>query len=932
MGADRFSRSESRSGRESPRVCGWARRIALGRVWLIIAAGAIVACHDNRLVDPPTETDEDETLISHEDDSNRPPELDSDSLVVVSDPVASASGADGVPARSASAETDVAYVTLTPRTVPDGEQATVRVRESGSAVSVPMVDGGFDPVPVNASGGETIEIEVVGADAAALTTLVYDVPLRRHPIVVRIDPPPRKRDVPLNANIVLVFSEPVADTTLTASSVQLFRGTDPVSGTVRLLEGSATTAVFEASDLLEPNTEYELVVTGAVRDLEGDSLETGVTGAFETGDMVLGSVEVVKIQPGADSGLVIPIGPQFQFTTAAYDDEGNVVTGLPVTWSSSNASVATVSATGLVTGIAEGETFLEAQVEGRTGTLFLRVRAGALPVDSVLVIPDSTGVLVGWTIGLRPELRNENGGIISEARPITWTSLDPSVATVVVEYDPRYATVTGVAEGMARIEAATEGKADTARVSVHAQAEFVLSPASPSIVPEDQVQLSAAGLDLAGEVYPVPSNQVAWSSSNPSVASVSSAGLVTGLEFGSATITGTWNGYEATASVTVVSLSFTTLSPGEAHTCGVASGGAAFCWGYNNSGQLGNGSSSSSRLPVLVEGGLSFASVSAGSGHTCGVIDAGDAYCWGVNSVGQLGDGTTGGTGCSTPPCSNVPVAVAGGLRFASLSVGSNHTCGITVGGAIYCWGGNWYGELGAGTSVGPEDCSGGFQSGPCSTMPVAVLGGLSFVSVSAGGYHTCGVTTDGETLCWGWNGDGQLGIGNATGPEECSGASSPCSTAPVTVVGDLGLAVVTAGASRTCGATTSGDAYCWGRGQLGDGTTESSSTPVAVAGGLTFTSMTAGGHTCGITPGGDAYCWGVNSHGQLGVGTTTASSEPVQVIGGLSFALLSAGFSHSCGLATGGTAYCWGYNAFGRLGDGTSTDQYAPVRVWGQP
>jgi alpha-tubulin suppressor-like RCC1 family protein len=306
------------------------------------------------------------------------------------------------------------------------------------------------------------------------------------------------------------------------------------------------------------------------------------------------------------------------------------------------------------------------------------------------------------------------------------------------------------------------------------------------------------------------------------------------------------------------------------HTCGVTPAGSAYCWGPNSKGELGNGTTTDSPVPVAVSGGRSFASVSAGGGHTCGVTRAGAAYCWGWNGYGQLGDSTT--------TDSPVPVAVLGGLTFDSVSAGPYYTCGVTRAGAGYCWGWNNFAQLGIGNYTGPQICS----ALPCSTTPVAVSGGLTFASVSPGYWHTCGVTRAGEAYCWGINNVGQLGNDTATA----------YSTTPLVVSGGLVFAAVsTSPLHRACGVTPAGAAYCWGwnkDAQLGIGTTTGpqtcrtvacSMTPVAVSGGLTFAAVSAGsGHTCGVTPAGVAYCWGWNLSGELGNGTTTNSSVPVPV------------------------------------------------------
>jgi alpha-tubulin suppressor-like RCC1 family protein len=374
------------------------------------------------------------------------------------------------------------------------------------------------------------------------------------------------------------------------------------------------------------------------------------------------------------------------------------------------------------------------------------------------------------------------------------------------------------------------------------------------------------------------------------------------------------------------------VSAGSDYTCGVTTGGAAYCWGYNGFGQLGDGTGTDRLTPVAVFGGLTFAAVSAGDYHTCGLTTSGAAYCWGRNDAGQLGNGTPNG--------SLTPVAVFGGLTFAAVSAGVYHTCGVTTSGAAYCWGDNFFGALGNGTTTN-------------SATPVAVSGGLTFAAISAGDYHTCGVTPSGAAYCWGDNPYGALGNGTTSGPPQCvvTGTSYPCSTTPVAVSGGLTFATVSAGSFYTCGVTPSGAAYCWGAnglGWLGNGTTTNSATPVAVSGGLTFAAVSARYYqACGVTTDGAAYCWGSNLYGGLGNGTNVGpqlcsgvacSTTPVAVAGGLTFAAVSVGTysnfyqeSHTCGVTPGGAAYCWGFNRYGQLGDGTSgTDRLTPVAVSG--
>ena len=383
-----------------------------------------------------------------------------------------------------------------------------------------------------------------------------------------------------------------------------------------------------------------------------------------------------------------------------------------------------------------------------------------------------------------------------------------------------------------------------------------------SIVVDHQAFLSAVPLDESDT--PVAAICL-WGTSDAAVATVSLTGEVSALTPGTATIHVSCNGVPAAATVTVMpvpsDLVFASVSAGDWHSCGVTMGGVAYCWGSNPNNELGNGAQSTwySSTPEPVAGGLTFAMVSAARyHHTCGVTTGGAAYCWGFDGNGGLGSGDT--TRYWTGP-----TAVAGGLTFASVSTGYNHTCGLTPGGVAYCWGLGDNGELGNGTTLG-------------SKTPVAVAGGLTLTALSAGGYsHSCGLAINGAAYCWGTNGYGELGQGTMTGPQQCIDESRP------------------------------GGWPC-------------SSAPVAVVGGLRFTQVSTGsGHTCGVTSDGAAYCWGWNGVGALGTGDTTSSASPVAVVGGLTFAMVSAGDRYTCGVTTGGAAYCWGYRVPPRRpGDGT--------------
>jgi len=368
----------------------------------------------------------------------------------------------------------------------------------------------------------------------------------------------------------------------------------------------------------------------------------------------------------------------------------------------------------------------------------------------------------------------------------------------------------------------------------------------------------------------------------------------------------------ALATGSIQALAFRQLSAGGVQTCGVTTDSRAYCWGYNAGGTLGDGTTTTRLRPVAVAGTLRFRQVDAGVFHTCAVTTDYRAYCWGSNRFGEVGDGTT--------ATRLEPVAVAGGHQFLQVDAGQYHTCGRTTDNRVYCWGNSGSGQLGTGTNTGPETCD--FNA--CSTRPVAVLGTLAFRQISAGGNHTCGVTTEDRAYCWGDNAYGQIGDSSTVVRR----------LKPSRVAGARQFRQVDAGLYHSCAVTTGDRAFCWGNGrsgQIGDGKPYLRFWPRAVAGGLSFTRVsTENFHTCGETTNNRAYCWGDNTSGQLGDGTTTRRLTPVAVAGGLFFSQVSVGGGQTCGRTAAAVAYCWGFNAEGELGDGTTEDRSTPVPVAG--
>lgn len=347
------------------------------------------------------------------------------------------------------------------------------------------------------------------------------------------------------------------------------------------------------------------------------------------------------------------------------------------------------------------------------------------------------------------------------------------------------------------------------------------------------------------------------------------------------------------------------VSAGSGHSCAGLAGGAMRCWGDNVYGQLGDGSSDERWVAVAVIGlGSGVQSIATGGSHSCAVAH-GAARCWAYNYFGQVGDGTDTDRDIPTPV-----IGLASGT--SAISAGMNHSCALTSTGGVKCWGANGFGQLGDGTDTNR-------------LSPVNVSGlGSGVQAISAGGEHSCALTSGGGVRCWGNNDFGQLGDNSSNGR-----------LTPVNVVGlTSGVQSISAGRFHTCAVMTTGAVKCWGNnedGQLGDGTSTDRYTPVDVANFASGGRFAAAGHshTCASTTGGAVRCWGNNSWGQLGNGSFTPSLVPVAVSGLASgVQAIDAGDSHTCAASSDGMARCWGENTYGQLGDNTWSNRNTPVIV----
>lgn len=224
--------------------------------------------------------------------------------------------------------------------------------------------------------------------------------------------------------------------------------------------------------------------------------------------------------------------------------------------------------------------------------------------------------------------------------------------------------------------------------------------------------------------------------------------------------------------VQVIGLSgVTAIAAGRADSLALLKDGTVMAWGYNWSGQLGDGTTADSSVPIAVHGLSGVSAISAGNSYALALLGDGTVMAWGDNELGELGNGTT--------TTSTLPVAVSGLTGVTHIAAGEGHSLATLGDGTGAAWGRNDQGQLGDGTNTGPEQCGRGPVI-PCSTTPVPVLGLTGATAVAAGFQNSLALVSDGNVMAWGRNSDGELGIGTTTGPQQCFG--SACSLTPVGV------------------------------------------------------------------------------------------------------------------------------------------------------
>lgn len=696
--------------------------------------------------------------------------------------------------------------------------------------------------------------------------------------------------------------------TMTVSAAVLDAGDEALEG--RRVTWSSTMPLVATVDSLGKVTALAAGSTRIQATAEGKSGEVGVT---------VSPAPVATVTASADS-VVQLAGDSTALTAQAFDVLGRNAT-VTVTWASDDTSIATVSAAGMVHGRRPGRTMVRVGVGTVADSVTVVVRPR--PATTLRISPDTLVVQQFQAAALTAELLDDLGAPVQGGR-LVWTSFAPTAATV-----DSTGRVTALTVGTWRVMAESGALVDTAFVRVTAQetaepgqtASIEISPAPARLRVGDSLALQARTFDSGRNE--IAGRTLAWSSDDAMTVSVSPGGTLHAHQSGAAWVRVVADGRTMLVAVIVADTAgatFRRISTGAhpvqtnygVNACGVTLTGALYCWGDVGSILAAtsvvegcpNGTCSS--IPMAVRTPGSVDEIDVGGAHAC-LISAGDVYCWGLNE-------SVGATGTETPINSEVPVPSRVTLPGSARSVHAAfaRSCALLQSGQLYCWGANFFGGLGDGTTTDRP-------------RPVLAGSGIRFRAVTLGQNHGCGLREDSTAVCWGRNDLRELGV------EQVSCSAGNCSTVPVAVSGGRRFAAIAAGERHTCGLEAAGAAWCWGSNvnrELASvpaaGTPPWSAQPVRIEGAPAFTAIRAGGaRTCGRSAAGEWWCWGSGAIGLEDddfqyVTPTRLGADVVELDLGV----------NGCGLEADGTAMCWGGNGYGQLGNGSVQQSSTPVRI----
>ena len=506
--------------------------------------------------------------------------------------------------------------------------------------------------------------------------------------------------------------------------------------------------------------------------------------------------------------------------------------------------------------------------------------------------------------------------------PVRWQA-DPASGVL----DPAL-TLTdraGVARANWRLDSVAGLHAASATVQGFSTVVRVHARALPGAVASLKIRDTTSGALVIGRTRALDSHRVdafgnvlalgvpSWRSLDPGIASVSAAGIVTGIGGGLARIVAQQDNGADTARLPVAAtgeVDWSSLTVGGAgvggHSCAVDPSARVWCWGYNDGGQLGTGTIVPQNAPTRSahDPAVRFRAVRAGIGAsrlTCALSESLLVYCWGESAMGN---------GSASQRIA-APVQMPIGVQFDDVQVGRDHACARSITRRVYCWGANGSGQTG--------------QSALARVLIPTVVSAVDSVeSIAVAADASCAATARGEVWCWGINSRGELASGDTLPRAE-----------PRRVPGLPAVRRVFAGEQHLCASTDTG-LWCWGRndaGQLASDRPTDQRAPLRItsATGTPYRQLSGGTrHSCAITATGAIECWGANTDGQLGTGDTRDARTPQRLtaFGDVRFSAIGLSGNTSCALSVAGELFCWGSDAQGQLGNGPAPSPLLPVRI----
>jgi alpha-tubulin suppressor-like RCC1 family protein len=670
---------------------------------------------------------------------------------------------------------------------------------------------------------------------------------------------------------------------------------------------------------------YTLGTTSGDQTITASTSGVSAPATFTVQAVAAPPAAVVIVSGNAQSGRVLQ-ALAAPFVVRVNDAAGNPIGGAPITWTAINGTLAAMTTTdslGLTSNVfTVGKTpgaasAVASTANGKTATFTASAQAGIVAKLFFRTTPTAGIVGTVLTPPIQLELQDASGNATAAANGVT-IALGANPSQAILGGTLTKTSVAGVATfDDLKLDHAGVGYtlvATSAGLPPITSAPFSVVPPVPSAVvavggnsqvyPDNFSGARGALVVLVKDSIgtPVPGVQVTYTAAGQALVNgTTSAVATTGVDgtasvsAAAATDPGSGTVSAVVAGLPPVSFTVARVSQGSwGSVCALTTSKAAYCWGDNSYGTIGDGTTSYANLPTPVSGGLIFsAGFTSGYGsHQCGLVAGGQAYCWGRNTFGEVGDNST--------VDRSQPVAVQGGHTFTSIVTSSYSTCGLTTAAQVYCWGWTAGGTLGDG------------DAGSIRLVPTLVnTAGKVYSQIVVLDDFACGLEAGGVVSCWGQAPDGTH-------------------LTPVVVSTADRFTSLTAGFYQLCGLTSAGAADCWGRGVYGEtglGVAGIQSVPARVTGGLTFAEIRAFAYnTCGRTTGNTLYCWGYNSSGGVGDGSTTDRSEPTAVLGGIPFGrIIGGGMGFACGQSTGGQPFCWGSGA---LGNGVTSGVTSPYPV----